>query len=610
MTFVSYAQNYEDVMLMRAFRQVERGFYIDVGAQDPVNDSVTKAFYDLGWRGINIEPVTYWFDRLAAARRHDINLQLAVSDGPGELHLFEVVDSGLSTTDAEFAARHSSAGHQIRESDVKCVTLSEICRAHHVSEIHFLKVDCEGGEAAALRGFDFQQIRPWVLLIEATEPNSQKPAYEEWESMLLKQGYEFVYQDGLNRFYVAVERSELKGAFSYPPNVFDYFVRASEAEVRDGLQSVQAKLADLREVRDAAQAAQESVVLRASVDHLSSENERREEALLNLRSALSRADEREGQLAATWQVERNQVHADIEYLRKENERREEALRGLRSALDNAEDLHASQLLLERNQWYADTQWLRSENDRREEALARQRTALVQAERREAAVTSVLRAESEQFKGEVAQLLVGKERSETLLAELESAVGAREAELAGAKREIASLLAARSDLEGARSKNLDLEHEVGRLHFEVLIRDQEVTRLQKLAKSVFDSTSWRLTSPLRVVKRGMQNFLRLLFWCVFQIVRGPARLFRPFIRAIARWRWVRSAAIRIVGRDSPLVQHARMFLMVGVPNVEGSKGEAAAGPSKPLSGRASLILDEIYRLRGARGLDRPSSSGSE
>jgi hypothetical protein len=106
-SFTSYAQNYEDVMLARAFKGIEKGFYIDVGAQDPVQDSVTKAFYEQGWRGINIEPVMHWFDRLCADRPHDINLQLAVSDHPGMLHLFEVMDSGLSTTDPEVAAHHT-----------------------------------------------------------------------------------------------------------------------------------------------------------------------------------------------------------------------------------------------------------------------------------------------------------------------------------------------------------------------------------------------------------------------------------------------------------------------------------------------------------------------
>lgn len=57
MTFISYAQNFEDVRLWRALKQFEHGFYIDVGANDPSHDSVTKAFYDHGWHGINVEPM-------------------------------------------------------------------------------------------------------------------------------------------------------------------------------------------------------------------------------------------------------------------------------------------------------------------------------------------------------------------------------------------------------------------------------------------------------------------------------------------------------------------------------------------------------------------------
>ena len=53
---VSYAQNHEDVLLRRVFPDEPNGFYIDVGANDPVRDSVTKHFYDRGWHGINIEP--------------------------------------------------------------------------------------------------------------------------------------------------------------------------------------------------------------------------------------------------------------------------------------------------------------------------------------------------------------------------------------------------------------------------------------------------------------------------------------------------------------------------------------------------------------------------
>ena len=54
---ISYAQNFEDVMLARAFGDRRDGFYIDVGACFPDVASVTRHFYDLGWNGVNVEPM-------------------------------------------------------------------------------------------------------------------------------------------------------------------------------------------------------------------------------------------------------------------------------------------------------------------------------------------------------------------------------------------------------------------------------------------------------------------------------------------------------------------------------------------------------------------------
>src|SRR3546814_10407025 len=103
---ISYAQNGEDIMLWRALSDVERGCYVDVGAQDPVSDSVTKLFYEHGWRGINIEPVAHWFSRLQTDRPKDINLRLLVGSETGENTIYEVVDTGLSTTDPALAEQY------------------------------------------------------------------------------------------------------------------------------------------------------------------------------------------------------------------------------------------------------------------------------------------------------------------------------------------------------------------------------------------------------------------------------------------------------------------------------------------------------------------------
>jgi FkbM family methyltransferase len=243
MSFISYAQNFEDVMLWRALKHVDLGFYIDVGANDPDYDSVTKAFYERGWRGINVEPVPQWFERLEKARPQDINLQLALGAEPGEITLYEIPDTGLSTAEKKFAERHvAERGYESREFRVQMDTLSSVCERFHLDPIHFLKIDVEGAEKAVFQGTDFGKIRPWIIVVEATLPNSQEEAYSDWEPLLLNAGYEYVYFDGLNRYYVASEHENLKGAFKVPPNVFDEFVRSDRIEMERRAQEAEAKV--------------------------------------------------------------------------------------------------------------------------------------------------------------------------------------------------------------------------------------------------------------------------------------------------------------------------------------------------------------------------------
>ena len=90
-------------MLHRALQGVEKGFYVDVGAHDPTFHSVTKLFYDRGWRGVNIEPTTAGFLALQAARTEDVNLRLVASDQPELIRFYEVQATGLSTAAKELA---------------------------------------------------------------------------------------------------------------------------------------------------------------------------------------------------------------------------------------------------------------------------------------------------------------------------------------------------------------------------------------------------------------------------------------------------------------------------------------------------------------------------
>jgi FkbM family methyltransferase len=225
MSFISYAQNFEDVLLWRALGHVPRGFYIDVGANDPVEHSVTKAFYDAGWSGISIEPLMSYHRAFVEQRPRDINLAVAAGASDGTLTLYDVpAVRGWASPDPIVAERHQAEGYEVAELTVPVRTLASICADHASGGIHFLKIDVEGFEGEVLRGMDFARWRPWVLVIEATLPGSRVTNHESWEHLVVDAGYRFAWFDGLNRYYVAAEHPELMAAFTVPPNVFDDFI--------------------------------------------------------------------------------------------------------------------------------------------------------------------------------------------------------------------------------------------------------------------------------------------------------------------------------------------------------------------------------------------------
>lgn len=291
---ISYAQNREDVLLDRVFARGVEGFYIDVGANLPVEGSVTKHFYDLGWSGINIEPSST-YEQLAAARDRDVNLNVGVSDRAGTLPFFEFAPplSTASTFSAATAAMHRDAGLSCVERPVPVRTLADICEEHVERTIDFLSVDVEGHELEVLRGADWSRWRPRVVLVEATRPRTTTdssgttpPTHELWEPVLLEAGYIFATFDGLNRYYVRSEDERLVPGLRVPVNVTDDYVphelAAQIEHWRWAFESAQRQLAATRAVNGSL--AEERAAFGPELSVLRAEYERLERALTSTRA--------------------------------------------------------------------------------------------------------------------------------------------------------------------------------------------------------------------------------------------------------------------------------------------------------------------------------------
>ncbi len=227
MTFISYAQNREDVLLHRLFGNKSSGFYVDVGACDPVELSITKHFSDLGWTGLNFEPSPTQYPKVAAGRPRDINLNVAVSSKSGEMTFYRARGNatGLSTLVGSEVEIHEKNGFKFDRLPVQVVTLAEALAAH-VGErtIDFMTIDVEGHEKDVIAGGDWKKFRPRVVVVESTRPLSTEQTHHRWEDILLAADYLYATFDGLNRYYVRKEDEQLVPLLQTPPNVFDDFI--------------------------------------------------------------------------------------------------------------------------------------------------------------------------------------------------------------------------------------------------------------------------------------------------------------------------------------------------------------------------------------------------
>lgn len=215
---ISYAQNAEDIVLLRVFGETSSGFYIDVGAADPRADSVTKVFYDMGWRGVNIEPQRAHFEDLERERPRDVNLRAGLGATAGRLLFARNRDiPGWSTFSPEFRERYEADDMALELDEVEVRTLADVCETYSPGVVDFLKVDVEGYELEVLTGGDWVHHRPRIVVIEATDP-------EKWENLLVDAHYDLALFDGLNRFYVRDEDADLVPALASPANVMDDYL--------------------------------------------------------------------------------------------------------------------------------------------------------------------------------------------------------------------------------------------------------------------------------------------------------------------------------------------------------------------------------------------------
>ena len=198
-----YSQYGQDYILYQLFNDKKDGFFVEVGCVDGKHLSNTLVFEEMGWRGMLVEPHDDYIDLLIKNRPRSIVCHCAVSnENKDEVILHSDNMCSLSTLNSLNEKELKNYGKTVadfREMTVKQRTLQSLFDEHHISSIDVLSLDIEGHEVEALKGINFEKVRPTVMVIEAKTRKQEKLI----SAILKPYGYKRSVRVGSDDFFCA-----------------------------------------------------------------------------------------------------------------------------------------------------------------------------------------------------------------------------------------------------------------------------------------------------------------------------------------------------------------------------------------------------------------------
>jgi hypothetical protein len=192
----SYAQAGEDMIAAYFFWRfkIQDISYLDVGAWDPIEINNTYYFYQLGHRGVLVEPNVDLSEKLRAVRPRDTTLVAGIGFGKPSIADYYVMSNPSWSTFDKGEAEHQvkATGGKITIKEVRRMPLLDI---NDVMAEHFggraptyVSIDAEGLHLAILKSIDFARFRPALICVE-TLVSGESRTIAEIPAFMQTKGY-------------------------------------------------------------------------------------------------------------------------------------------------------------------------------------------------------------------------------------------------------------------------------------------------------------------------------------------------------------------------------------------------------------------------------------
>jgi len=192
---VHYGEFAEDVFINRLFKNVDKGFYVDVGCYHPFKGSLTAKLYEKNWHGINIDISKTSIDLFKIVRKKDINLNLAISNFDGETYYYE--NSPINQQNS-LIQKHDNK----KKKKIECLKLNSVLIKYNISSFEYLNIDVEGSELDVIKGIDLKKFTPILVTIENNDLLPEDYYNNDVYKILKNNDYIFINKIGVTNFFM------------------------------------------------------------------------------------------------------------------------------------------------------------------------------------------------------------------------------------------------------------------------------------------------------------------------------------------------------------------------------------------------------------------------
>lgn len=200
-----YSQNEEEKFILEYFG-VFKGTFLDLGSNDGVTLSNTRALAELGWCGCLVEPsptAFYKLKRLYEETKgcfYTYNCAIGTHNGKAILHdsgsLLKTGDTSLVSTMVEEEKKRFERVLSYSPVEVKVFRWKTFLNRLTLKKFDFVSIDCEGLDAEIIEQMDLDSLNVQCLTIEW---NGKPELKERFDKKM--EGFKIIYTSGENLIY-------------------------------------------------------------------------------------------------------------------------------------------------------------------------------------------------------------------------------------------------------------------------------------------------------------------------------------------------------------------------------------------------------------------------